>query len=89
VSVATLGGKFDIIFCLAIEAHLKNKQRLYRLLNKVSSDMVFFEGNSTTDPMEVQNALLNNGFRTVEFIGFCDDDCLPSNNNRPLLIARK
>ncbi len=83
-----LGGKYDVVFCLAVEAHVTYKKRLYRLLNSVTNDVLYFEGNSTTDVSDVINNLTKVGFNEVEFLGMCDDDCTPENNNRPMFIAR-
>lgn len=82
-----IGGVFDIVLCLAIEAHLKKKSRLFRLLAQVTSGLLCFEGNSSSDPNEITKSLKENGFKYVEFLGFSDDDCIPDNNCRPLFIA--
>jgi len=84
-----LGGPFDCVFCLAIEAHVKKKERLYRLLGGVTSGTLYFEGNGSTDPARVEESLRGTGFREIRRIGMCDDDCLSDNNNRPLFIAKK
>jgi len=84
-----LHGPFDVVFCLSVEAHLKNKKKLYSLLKNVTKDLLFFEGNSTTDIKEVERALKNNGFEYIQRKGVSNDDCIIKNNCRPLLIARK
>ncbi|MFC2015945.1 methyltransferase domain-containing protein [Chloroflexota bacterium] len=84
-----LGNTFDVVMCLAIEAHVKNPRRLYALLAGVTSQVLYFEGNSSTDPSAVRANLLEAGFDRVEILGTSDDDCIPNNNNRPLLIAFK
>ncbi|MCH7884180.1 MAG: methyltransferase domain-containing protein [Planctomycetes bacterium] len=89
LKVQTLGGSFDTVFCLAIEAHVKRTQDLYRLLSLVTRETLYFEGNSKTDPTIVEAQLRKNGFAHVEFPGLSDDDCLAANNCRPLLVARK
>lgn len=89
LNVGAIGGPFDAVFCLAVESHVKKKQRLYKLLAEAAREVVYFEGNSATDATAVRAQLLKSGFRGVEFLGFCDDDCLPANHNRPLLVARK
>lgn len=89
LSVRGVGGPFDVVFCLAVEKHVRSKRRLYRLLGALAKETVYFEGNSTTDPEAARRRLLGAGFRNVELLGTCDDDCLASNNNRPLLVARR
>jgi len=89
VNMQKIGGKFDVIFCLAIEAHIKKKSRLYQFLAEISNNVIYFEGNSTTNVQQVKDQLLTGGFNKVEFLGFSDDDCLPDNNCRPLIRARK
>lgn len=84
-----VGGPFDVVFCLAIEAHVKSPDHLYRLLGTVTGELLCFEGNSSTDPAEVERRLRDAGFRDVAFLGVCDDDMRPENNCRPLLVARK
>lgn len=82
-------GPFDVAFCLAIERHVKDVPRLYQFLGKVTSEKLFFEGNAGTDIEEVSKALLEVGFRKIEQLGLSDDDCLPENNVRPILVALK
>lgn len=84
-----LGGPFDVVFCFAIEAHVKKKDRLFDLLANITSDKLYFEGNSSTSVEEVTSKLLMAGFNHVESLGMCDDDYLVENNNRPLLVAMK
>lgn len=84
-----ISGKFDIVFCLAIEAHVKNKESLYRLLNKVTNEEVYFEGNSTTDIDSVKSLLSDNGFKSVEMLGLSDDDSRREHTPRPILKAKK
>ena len=82
-------GPFDAIFCLSIIEHVKSKERLYKALGRLARDIVFFEGNATTNPDDVRAGLLGSGFREVEFLGMSDDDCRPENNCRPLFRAQK
>jgi len=84
-----LGGPFDVVFCLGVETHIRDKPHLYRLLGDATAGVLYFEGNSTTDPLAVRASLERVGFRRIEYLGRSDDDCLPSNNCRPLLVARK
>lgn len=89
LDVRKVDGPFDVVFCLAIEGHIRKKRRLFHFLADTTRETVYFEGNSTTDVDTVQNLLLNSGFKSLEFLGLSDDDCLPDNNCRPLIIARK
>jgi 2-polyprenyl-3-methyl-5-hydroxy-6-metoxy-1,4-benzoquinol methylase len=82
-------GTFDIVFALAIEAHVNDPDRLYRLLGQVASDTLYFEGNGNCDMDEVAAQLKAAGFVKFKSLGFCDDDRKRSNNNRPMLVARK
>lgn len=84
-----LGEPFGIVFCFAIEAHVKNKQHLFQLLAEVTSEKLFFEGNSSTNIDESIAKLLEAGFQDVQMLGMCDDDIREENNNRPLLVATK
>lgn len=89
LTVAKCGGPYDIVLCLAIEAHVKKPKRLYRLLGEVTSQVLYFEGNSGCNVAESVALLERAGFRTVEHLGNSDDDCLPQNHNRPILRAYK
>ncbi len=83
----TLRGPFDVVFCLAIEAHVKDKPRLYSLLAASTSRLLLFEGNEGTDAAAAADALRRAGFGKVEILGTCDDDCRAENNVRPILRA--
>jgi len=89
LTTSKLKGQFDVVFCLAINSHVGKPKRLFWLLGKLTKETVYFEGNSNTDLDEVEKKFRQHGFRTVERLGNCDDDALPENNCRPLLIARK
>lgn len=89
ISIEELEGPFDVVYCLAIIAHVNKPKRLYRLLGKVTSGLLCFEGNASTDPHEVASKLRDNGFREINYLGYCDDDCLEENNCRPMLVAVK
>ena len=88
-SPRTLGGGHDVVFCFAIERHLTRRRRLYRLLGRVTRELLLFETNSRTDPAQVERELRRNGFRHVAQLGMCDDDSCPENNVRHLLKAWK
>ena len=85
----TVGGTYDVVFCLAINRHVKNPERLYDFLGRITADTLFFEGNGGTSVEEVLQRLREAGFKTVDFIGMSDDDCLANNNNRPGFVARR
>jgi hypothetical protein len=80
-------GLFDIVLALAVEAHVRDPDHLYWLLGRVTRRVLCFEGNSGCDMRSVRAKLLEQGFTATEYLGLCDDDILPENNKRPLLIA--
>ena len=84
-----VGGKSDVVFCLAINRHVKNPERLYESLGRVTGGVLFFEGNGGTEVDDVLQRLRAAGFVSVDFRGMSDDDCLPKNNNRPVFVARR
>ena len=88
LEAATLG-RFDIVLALAIESHVLDSDRLYRLLGAVTGSVLYFEGNGRADVSRITANLFSNGFASVDYIGFCDDDIVAKNNNRPMLVARK
>ena len=89
LSLDDIGGQKEIVLCLAIERHVQSPQHLYRLLGQACGKMLLFEGNAGSDPAEIMKNLKANGFRQVEYRGFCDDDILPENNVRPVWVAWK
>jgi SAM-dependent methyltransferase len=89
ISARSVEGPYDVVFCLAIDAHLRRPERLHRLLGALTKEVLYFEGNASTDPHLVEQRLLRTGFRKVQLLGACDDDCLEDNNRRPLLRAWK
>ena len=82
-------GKFDVVFALAIEAHVRDFEHLLRLLSQITEGVLYFEGNSKCDVGFVEMKLKEFGFIGVEFLGFCDDDIRPQNNSRPMIKAIK
>ena len=82
-------GVHDIVFALAIEAHVQQPERLYQLLGQVTGDLLCFEGNATCDMDAVREQLTAAGFADFVDLGFCQDDRDRRNNRRPQLLARK
>jgi SAM-dependent methyltransferase len=82
-------GVHDIVLALAIEGHVNNPERLYRLLGEVTGELLCFEGNSNCDMAAARKHLKAAGFTRMVDLGFCDDDRDPRNNRRPQLLARK
>ncbi len=89
LTAADVGGGAEIVFCLAIERHVADPRRLYRLLAEVTSDTLYFEGNAGCDVVEVERRLSEAGFASVRHLGFGSDDRIAENNQRPLIVARK
>ena len=89
LTLKAIKGKYDVTFCLAIEAHVKKPDRLYDFLAEATNELLLFEGNATTDINEVRRKLKDAGFKKVEYLGVCDDDYLKENNCRPIFKAWK
>jgi len=88
-TVGSVDGPYDVVMCLAVEAHVKKPERMYRLLGDVTRHVLYFEGNATTNADVVEKSLIGAGFSRIEKLGFCVDDSLPENNRRPILRAFK
>lgn len=84
-----LGPPFDVVLCLALEAHVQKPKRLYELLADLTRGKLYFEANASTRPKEVESALRAAGFEDIRHLGVCDDDIVPRNNRRPIFTARK
>ncbi len=82
-------GPFDVVFCQDLEAHVKKREHLFRRLSQATRGILYFEGNSNCDLSMVELALKREGFVKVERLGFGKDDCIPGNDSRPMLCARK
>ena len=88
LEAADLGSPFDLVLCLAVEAHVRKPKHLYQLLAAVTRGKLLFEANGSTAPDKVLSELRNAGFREVRHLGTCDDDLVPRNNRRPIFSAR-
>jgi len=89
INLQQLEGPYNVVFCLALEAHVKNPTKLFELLSHATAEVLYFEGNSTTNPEKVKNILVRSGFREVRILGMSRDDALAGNNCRPMLVATK
>lgn len=90
-----IGGPYDIVLCLALEEHVKDKPRLFNLLGSITKEVLYYEGAAyehLSEEAKIKNGtdnLLRAGFRTVEYLGLCTDDCNPAFNIRPVFRARR
>ncbi|HLA84196.1 MAG TPA: methyltransferase domain-containing protein [Thermoguttaceae bacterium] len=82
-------GRHDVVFCLAILAHMKQPERLFWLLSEVTSKVLYFEGNAPQETEYIRSKLTESGFTNVTYLGFCTDDHLDSNNHRPVFRAER
>ena len=82
-------GTFDIVFCLAVLEHLRDKAKLFDLLGKSCLDILFFEGNANSSTEYIVKSLKACGFTYIKYLGFSDDEGNRANNNRPLFVAKK
>jgi 2-polyprenyl-3-methyl-5-hydroxy-6-metoxy-1,4-benzoquinol methylase len=82
-----LGPPFDVVLCLALEAHVQKPKRLYPLLAELTRGKLYFEANASTKPKEVESRLRDAGFTDIRNLGVCDDDIVPRNNRRPIFTA--
>src|SRR5688572_21366554 len=69
-----IGPPFDVVMCLAVEAHVRDPKRLYRLLAKLTRGDLYFEANASTRPDAVRAELSAVGFAEIRHLGTCDDD---------------
>lgn len=78
---------YDVVFCLAVIEHLRDKETLLKRLHTITKEKLFLEGNANTDINNLISSLKNVGFSKVDCLGLSDDEFYPENNNRPLFIA--
>ena len=88
LEASDIGVPFDVVLCLAIEAHVQKPGHLYRLLADVTRGVLLFEANASTSPKSVEAELAKVGFGEIRYLGTCDDDIVPRNNRRPIFSAR-
>lgn len=88
LEAATLG-RFDVVCCFAIEAHVRAPDRLLELLAAVCGQRLYFEGNSGTDMDRVSGRLAELGFARVERLGVSQVDIVEANRTRGLLVAHR
>jgi acetyltransferase-like isoleucine patch superfamily enzyme/predicted RNA methylase len=81
--------EYEVVFCLAVIEHLKNKERFIDKLGEICTGILYFEGNSGTNKEFIINELKRVGFNDVHFIGNSKDEINKNNNVRPLFIAKK
>jgi len=80
--------KYDIVFCLAVIEHLKDKKRFMSKLREICLDTLYLEGNGNSNIKETYKLLTNSGFSQVKYIGISNDEKNAYNNNRPLYICK-
>jgi hypothetical protein len=80
--------KYEVVFCLAVIEHLKNKERFIKKLRTICTDYLLLEGNAGTNIEAIKLSLVASGFKTVDYIGLSDDEKDDFNNNRPLFVCR-
>lgn len=81
--------KYDYVFCLSINAHVKDEKKLFKTLGHFTKKVLIFEGNEGTIIEKVKESLIKEGFSIFEDYGFCDDDVIEENNKRPIIKAFK
>lgn len=81
--------KFQVVFCLAVLEHLKDKDSLFSFLSKVCLETLYLEGNENTSTSYVENKLFIAGFKDITFLGFSADEKNIGNNKRPMWKASR
>ena len=95
MSIDKIGTGYDVVFCCAVEEHLKSPDRLFEIIGKVCNGLLFYEGTASSDlslEKRIENTkreLSNVGFNSIEYLGQCEDDHNPELNIRPLFRAYK
>jgi 2-polyprenyl-3-methyl-5-hydroxy-6-metoxy-1,4-benzoquinol methylase len=79
---------FDIVFCLAVIGHIKNKSQFMKKIFSICKKILYFEGNGNTTKNELELLLLSAGFCEINFCGYSNDE-KDNKNKRPLFIAKK
>jgi len=87
--VSHFNEKYEVVFCLAVIEHLKNKEQFINKLGEICTEILYFEGNAGTNKDFIVRELKKVGFNEVKFIGNSNDEINVNNNVRPLFIAKK
>jgi len=82
-------GEFDVVFSLAVEGHVRDRDRFFNLLGAITKQTLYFEGNLTCPVEDAKAKLKSAGFGDIVFIGYSDDDINNSYNRRPMFKATK
>jgi hypothetical protein len=95
MSIDEIGTDYDVVFCLAVEGHVKYPDRLFEIIGKVCNGLLFYEGDADSDRTlekkveDINSKLKDAGFKKVEYLGTCADDHDPELHVRPLFRAYK
>lgn len=81
--------KFDLVFCLALLGHIKNKRVFMSKLYSLCNNTLYLEGNSNTSSDDIKILLIESGFKNIIYLGTSNDENNTNNNNRPLFVATK
>lgn len=88
-SIEEFDKQFDVVFCLAVLEHLKNKDFLFSFISKVCLQTLFFEGNENTSTSYVEDQLRLAGFNQITYLGLSSDEKNEKNNKRPMWKASR
>ncbi|MCL1878392.1 MAG: methyltransferase domain-containing protein [Defluviitaleaceae bacterium] len=80
-------GQFDVVFSLAVEGHLRDRERYFSLMHKLTKEVLYLECNITARAADVTEMLKQAGFSEIEYIGYSDDDINLQYNRRPMFKA--
>ena len=82
-------GEFDIVFSLAIEGHVRDRDRYFDLLYSITKHVLYFECNIYCTVEDATEQLRNADFKDIIFIGLSNDDINLFYNKRPMFKAIK
>ncbi|MCL2357541.1 MAG: methyltransferase domain-containing protein [Defluviitaleaceae bacterium] len=80
-------GQFDVVFSLAVEGHVRDRERYFRLMHELTKEVLYLECNITARAADVTEMLKSAGFSEIEYIGLSDDDINLQYNRRPMFKA--